>query len=232
MKKGTPHFLYTNKDSPDYVAPFAPFYSDRQKAILSGELSVEEVELRELGRLRNKARNMGDEENLEIANILYEEKSNPSAGLYKHYTAEEAAEILRKLTRRGLSRRRQRATPMDTSHRNNVPPCEDDDDIWYWGYSIFVPHIPDTRAYLNTSLSDLALLYQPMPIMAKPTIITTVLIVDADERKQEATSPVPAPVKKSTSDFSCFIFPNTRSLSIASTILESPFSNVSSDTSN
>lgn len=70
MKKGTPHFLYTNKDSPDYVAPFAPFYSDRQKAILSGELSVEEVELRELGRLRNKARNMGDEENLEIANIL------------------------------------------------------------------------------------------------------------------------------------------------------------------
>ena len=36
---------------------------------------------------------------------------------------------------------------MDTSHRNNVPPCEDDDDIWYWGYSIFVPHIPDTRAY-------------------------------------------------------------------------------------
>lgn len=81
MKKGTPHFLYTNKDSPDYVAPFAPFYSDRQKAILSGELSVEEVELRELGRLRNKARNMGDEENLEIANILYEEKSNPSAGL-------------------------------------------------------------------------------------------------------------------------------------------------------
>ena len=67
MKKGTPHFLYTNKDSPDYVAPFAPFYSDRQKAILSGELPVEEVELRELGRLRNKARNMGDEENLEIA---------------------------------------------------------------------------------------------------------------------------------------------------------------------
>lgn len=95
MKKGTPHFLYTNKDSPDYVAPFAPFYSDRQKAILSGELSVEEVELRELGRLRNKARNMGDEENLE-------EKSNPSAGLYKHYTAEEAAEILRKLTPPGF----------------------------------------------------------------------------------------------------------------------------------
>ena len=102
MKKGTPHFLYTNKDSPDYVAPFAPFYSDRQKAILSGELSVEEVELRELGRLRNKARNMGDEENLEIANILYEEKSNPSAGLYKHYTAEEAAEILRRLTPPGF----------------------------------------------------------------------------------------------------------------------------------
>ena len=36
---------------------------------------------------------------------------------------------------------------MDTSHRNNVPPCEDDDDIWYGGYSIFVPHIPNTRAY-------------------------------------------------------------------------------------
>lgn len=38
---------------------------------------------------------------------------------------------------------------MDTSHRNNVPLCEDDDDLWYWGYSIFVPHIPNTRAYLN-----------------------------------------------------------------------------------
>ena len=36
---------------------------------------------------------------------------------------------------------------MDTSHRNNVPLCEDDDDLWYWGYSIFVPHIPNTRAY-------------------------------------------------------------------------------------
>lgn len=36
---------------------------------------------------------------------------------------------------------------MDTSHRNNAPLCEDDDDIWYWGYSIFVPHIPNTRAY-------------------------------------------------------------------------------------
>ena len=36
---------------------------------------------------------------------------------------------------------------MDTSRRNNVPPCKDDDDIWYWGHSIFVPHIPNTRAY-------------------------------------------------------------------------------------
>ena len=92
MKKGTPHFLYTNKDSPDYVAPFAPFYSDRQKAILSGELSVEEVELRELGRLRNKARNMGDEENLEIANILYEEKSRPLQALHRRGSSGNPAE--------------------------------------------------------------------------------------------------------------------------------------------
>ena len=102
MKKVKKHFLYTNKDSPDYVAPFAPFYSDRQKAILSGELSVEEVELRELGRLRNKDRKMRDEENLEIEKILNEKKSNQSTGLYKHYTAEEAAEILRKLTPPGF----------------------------------------------------------------------------------------------------------------------------------
>ena len=94
MKKGTPHFLYTNKDSPDYVAPFAPFYSDRQKAILSGELSVEEVELRELGRLRNKARN--------IATLRYEEMLHPLDAYYNHYTAEEAAEILRKLTPPGF----------------------------------------------------------------------------------------------------------------------------------
>ena len=37
---------------------------------------------------------------------------------------------------------------MDTSRRNNIPLYEDDDDVWYWwGHSVFVPNIPNTRAY-------------------------------------------------------------------------------------
>lgn len=31
---------------------------------------------------------------------------------------------------------------------SSIPLYEDDDDVWYWwGHSVFVPHIPNTRAY-------------------------------------------------------------------------------------
>ena len=37
--------------------------------------------------------------------------------------------------------------------------------------------------------------------------MTVVLTDESGENKQDTTSPVPAPVKKSTIDFSCFIIP-------------------------
>ena len=50
-----------------------------------------------------------------------------------------------------------------------------------------------------------------------------VLTDESGENKQDTIIPVPAPVKKSTTDFSCFIIPITLSLSIDSTIFESAF---------
>ena len=37
-KKGEAHFFYTNKDSPDYVGVYGTVYTDRQLAILNGEI--------------------------------------------------------------------------------------------------------------------------------------------------------------------------------------------------
>ena len=39
--------------------------------------------------------------------------------------------------------------------------------------------------------------------------MTVVLIDESGENKQDTTIPVPAPVKKSTIDFSCFIMTST-----------------------
>ena len=50
--------------------------------------------------------------------------------------------------------------------------------------------------------------------------MTTVLADESGENKQDTIIPVPAPVKKSTTDFSCFIVPITLSLSIDCTIVE------------
>ena len=53
--------------------------------------------------------------------------------------------------------------------------------------------------------------------------MTTVLADESGENKQDTIIPVPAPVKKSTTDFSCFIVPITLSLSIDCTIVESQY---------
>ena len=55
--------------------------------------------------------------------------------------------------------------------------------------------------YWNIFLSFFDFLYQPIPIIIIPTIIAVVLIDESGENKQDATIPVPAPVKKSTIDF-------------------------------
>ena len=45
---------------------------------------------------------LGDMEGYEIATLRYEEMLHPLDAYYNHYTAEEAAEILRKLTPPGF----------------------------------------------------------------------------------------------------------------------------------
>ena len=60
-----------------------------------------------------------------------------------------------------------------------------------------------------------------------PTIMTVVLTGESGKNRQDTIIPVPAPEKKSTTDFSCLIFPITLSLSIDCTILESSFNKVS-----
>ena len=72
----------------------------------------------------------------------------------------------------------------------------------------------------KTLLSYLVFLYQPIPIITSPIIITTVQRMESGESKQDTIIPVPTPVKNSMIDFSFFIFPNTLSLSIVFTIFE------------
>ena len=59
-KKGEAHFFYTNKDSPDYVGVYGTVYTDRQLAILNGEIPLSEVRPNELSCLYKKAKNKGD----------------------------------------------------------------------------------------------------------------------------------------------------------------------------
>lgn len=56
----------------------------------------------ELSLLKQKAKHLGDMEGYEIATLRYEEMLHPLDAYYNHYTAEEAAEILRKLTPPGF----------------------------------------------------------------------------------------------------------------------------------
>ena len=63
-------------------------------------------------------------------------------------------------------------------------------------------------------------LYQPIHTIIIPTIMTAVLSDESGENKQDTIIPVPAPVKKSTTDFSRFMIPITLSLSIDCTIFE------------
>lgn len=86
--------------------------------------------------------------------------------------------------------------------------------------------------YASTFLSHCARFHQPIQIIKEPTMKTAVRTDDAGARTQEATKPVPAPVKKLVTDCSRLTFPRTLSLSITFTIAVSPFSRVSRDTPN
>ena len=54
-KKHSPYFFFKNKDSPDYVGFYGTVYTDRQLAILNGEIPLSEVRPNELSFLYKKA---------------------------------------------------------------------------------------------------------------------------------------------------------------------------------
>ncbi len=65
-------------------------------------MPLEDIRPNELSLLKQKAKHLGDMEGYEIATLRYEEMLHPLDAYYNHYTAEEAAEILRKLTPPGF----------------------------------------------------------------------------------------------------------------------------------
>lgn len=102
MSRKDPYFSYKNKDSPEYKPQYGTKYTPRQEKILSGELLLEDIHPSELSLLVRKAKYLNDEEGFEIASLRYEEMLHPMDACYEHYTAEEAAEVLRKLTPPGF----------------------------------------------------------------------------------------------------------------------------------
>ena len=71
-------------------------------------------------------------------------------------------------------------------------------------FSYSPPHRSSSFIYLNNLLSYFASRYQPIPIMTTPNTMVTVLTIVSAENRQVITIPVPAPVKKSITDFSRF----------------------------
>lgn len=96
-KKGEAHFFFTNKDSQDYVGVYGTVYTDRQLAILNGEIPLSEVRPNELSCLYKKAKNKGDMESYEEAMTLYLQRTAPEEYV-PTYTIEEAKEVLQELT--------------------------------------------------------------------------------------------------------------------------------------
>lgn len=101
MSRKDPYFSFKDRDSAEYKPQYGTAYTPRQEKILSGELPLEDIRPNELSLLKQKAKHLGDMEGYEIATLRYEEMLHP-LDAYKHYTAEEAAEILRKLTPPGF----------------------------------------------------------------------------------------------------------------------------------
>lgn len=102
MSRKDPYFSFKDRDNVEYKPQYGTAYTLRQEKILSGELPLEDIRPNELSLLKQKAKHLGDMEGYEIATLRYEEMLHPLDAYYNHYTAEEAAEILRKLTPPGF----------------------------------------------------------------------------------------------------------------------------------
>ena len=96
-KKHSPYFFFKNKDSPDYVGFYGTVYTDRQLAILNGEIPLSEVRPNELSFLYKKAKVKGDMESYEEAMSLYLQRTAPQEYI-PTYTIDEAKEVLQELT--------------------------------------------------------------------------------------------------------------------------------------
>ena len=77
--------------------PYGTTYTERQLAILNGDISLDAVRLVELTILLRKAEKLDDGAATELASQLYIQKSNPGE-YFPPYTVEEAKAILRELT--------------------------------------------------------------------------------------------------------------------------------------
>lgn len=80
----------------NYKPNYGKKYTERQLKILNEEIPIEEIRLTEISIIRRKAESLGDEENIDIARILYEFKTYTKK--YQFISVEDAKRILQDLT--------------------------------------------------------------------------------------------------------------------------------------
>jgi len=102
MSRKDPYFSFKDKDSAEYKPQYGTAYTPRQEKILSGELPLEDIRPNELSLLKQRENPRGEVRAYEIPPRLSEEMLHPLDAYYNPNPAEEAAEILRKLTPPGF----------------------------------------------------------------------------------------------------------------------------------
>jgi len=89
--------VFVNKDSPDYQPSYGSQFTERQKKILSEEISLDHVRVNELTIIIRKAQAMDDMETAAAAQILYNRKTHVD-GFHFSMTPEEAKAFLQSQT--------------------------------------------------------------------------------------------------------------------------------------
>ena len=90
---------YTDPNDPDRKKRYGTTYTDRQLRILSGALSWEDVPMREITFIVNKAQQMNDQDTYEIAKKLQDFKAGKD-DYHPKFTAAEAKAILEALDKK------------------------------------------------------------------------------------------------------------------------------------
>lgn len=94
---GLPPSVFQNKDSPDYKPNYGKKFTERQVKILNEEIPIEAVRLTEISIIMRKVESLGDEENLDIARMLYAFKTHKEEYQF-NIAAEDAKRTLQDLT--------------------------------------------------------------------------------------------------------------------------------------